>query len=132
MSNASMHQRIDEAIVSLHEKNFSYREIQEVLHVGPTRINAVLHKKPINHVKGRPKKLHQEIIDFVEENALKGGILSDADMVKMIQNEFNQKVSRSSVCRLRKQLNFVYRPPVLEQDLKVPAQNERNANNNNK
>ena len=58
-----------------------------------------------------PQIITDEHISFIEVNSLADARLTDGEIAEMTQKKFNISVSRTTVCRIRQRLGFVYRPP---------------------
>ena len=74
---------------------------------------------------GRRSVLTDEHLSFIETNTLADATLSDGRMAVIIQQRFNISVSRSRITRVRKELGFSYRPPLVKQELTVIQEKER-------
>ena len=110
-------QQIDDAIYALHLEGKSYRYIQMTLRVGQHRISDVIHRRTMNHKRGRKPKISQEILEFVDMNTLANAKISNAQMQGMIKEKYSMDLSLKSIANSRKQLGFVYRPPMKIQKL---------------
>ena len=93
------------------------REVCRVLKMSSKTVSAIS-KGSYNPGKcGRPGSLSKEHIAFIEANSMMNARLTDSEITEMTNKHFNISVSRSTVCRIRQRLGFVYRPPRVMQDL---------------
>lgn len=95
----------------------SYTEIQDILHIGPRRIHAISSGIQINHKRGRPAVLTNEMIDFIETNSLLNACFTDKEITDMLNAKFHSNISSRTIARKRKDLGFIYRPPMTIQAL---------------
>ena len=66
---------------------------------------------------GRPSVLNAEHVRFIEANSLADARLTDEEIDEMTRRRFDITVSRVTVCRVRQHLGFVFRPPMVVQEL---------------
>ena len=101
----------DEMIQKKVSEGWSYRDIQKVRSVGSSRIAAVA-KSRLRGTPGRPRKFGDDIIEFIESNFLCDARITDYQMKGMVKETFQQKISRSQVCKIRNKLEIKYRKPI--------------------
>ena len=110
-------EKIDEIIMKLHLEGKSYNYIQNILGVGAHRISDVLHRKTMNHKKGRKPKISPEILEFVDIHTQMDSRISNSQMQMMIKEKYSMDISLKSIANIRKHLGFSYRPPMKIQKL---------------
>ena len=97
------------------------RSICTALRMSPVTVQAI--KKSANPVEYRIKKagrrpvITPEMHQFIDANLSLDSQITDAEMAKMIRDRFHADVSVTTICRCRNALRFVYRPPLVCQDL---------------
>ena len=74
---------------------------------------------------GRPSKLKEEHIKFIEMNSELNACLTDQQLADMVWNQFGIRVSDTTILRVRGQLGFHYRPPKVKQALTEPQKELR-------
>ena len=110
-------QSIEDSIKRAITAGWSYRKISEELHVSSKTISRVVSGDTFNHQRGRPHSLTQEMIDYIELNSLANATLTDGELTAMLNKKFDVCLNRTTIGRKRKELGFIYRPPLTKQSL---------------
>ena len=104
-------------IMSLLEEGLSYRVIEASLHVSSKTIADVVQNRTSARSRGGQPKITPEIEDFIETNTLTNARISDGQMARMVQERFGVTVNCTTICRVRRDMGFQYRPPMSIQKL---------------
>jgi transposase len=88
------------------------RVIASTLHVSSKTIAAVTQGRAYQGHPGRPLKATAEIRSFIETNWLADARISDDQMRIRVESRYGASLKRQTVCRLRKELGFKWRPPM--------------------
>ena len=67
--------------------------------------------------RGRKKVVSQEMRDFIEANLSVDAMITDGQMAHLVGERFGMTISDTTVCRVRNELGFRYRPPKIRQVL---------------
>ena len=105
---------------ALLEAGHSQRFVARVLHIGRDKVRAIANGQECpgaGKTRGRPAKISQEVRIFVEANLRADATISDDKMVSLVQVRFGLTIHRTSICRLRRELRYFYRPPKVIQSL---------------
>jgi transposase len=92
--------------------------------VGPNRVSRVFHyfqenqTLPPPRCRGRPKKVTQEILDFIDIRTLQEARLSLGELRAEIEQRFNTRFCNSTMRTIRSNLGFNYQPARHVQDLR--------------
>ena len=111
----------------LLEAGHSQRFVARVLHIGRDKVRAIANGQECpeaGKTRGRPAKLSQEVRIFVEANLRADATISDDKMASLVHERFGVPIHRTSICRLRRELRYFYRPPKVIQKL---TQEQRDA-----
>ena len=119
-------EQVDNAIRLMRQQGFSIQAIKKALHVGQARIKWCIENEEgacFHDDRGCPPVVTAEIRN-VEERTLLDSRLSNADMSDQMQQAFDVRVHATTIARLRQDLKFKHRPPMICQQL-TPAQQEQ-------
>ena len=105
-----MQQRV-ESCKELIRRGMSERDICTVLKMSPKTVSKIRTGDYNPRPCGRPSYLTGEHVRFIEANSLADARLTDQEMTEMVRTRFDISVSRSTICRIRQRLGFVFRPP---------------------
>ena len=108
-------QRIEESCKIALDKGMTYSEISNMLHISSKIIASIAYGRTLNHQLGRPSKFPPEMIDYIEVNSLANAMLTDGELTAMLNEKFDICLNRTTVARKRKELGFIYRPPLTKQ-----------------
>lgn len=111
-----MQQRV-ESCKELIRRGMSERDICTVLKMSPNTVSKIRTGDYNPRPCGRPSCLTGEHVRFIEANSLADARLTDQEMTEMVRTRFDISVSRSTICRIRQRLGFVFRPPMVIQEL---------------
>ena len=95
----------------------TYREISVELHVSPNRISRVSFAKkqdnrsPLPLKIGRPIKITNNIVQYVNDKTLESPILSSAIISQNILSIYGMNISRRSIDKVRHKIGFIYTNP---------------------
>ena len=99
-------------------KGWSFNDISKFLRMSSKTVAKVAKGlTPATRSPGRPSTLTSEHIRFIEVNSLANARLTDEELAEMTRSRFGISLSRTTVCRVRQKLGFVYRPPKVVQAL---------------
>ena len=89
------------------------------MHVGPRRIHAISSGIQINHKRGRPAVLTNEMIDFIETNSLLNACFTDKEITDMLNAKFHSNFIHifKNCSTKKKRIEVHYRPPMTIQAL---------------
>ena len=116
--------RKDEMVQKKVSEGWAYRDIKKVYGVGSRRIAAVA-KSRLRGTLDRPRKFGDDIIELIESNFLRDGRITDSQMKSMVEETFQQTISRPQVRRIRDQLKIKYRKPITVQQLSLEQKMQR-------
>ena len=101
----------------LIRQGLSERGICSALRMSPNTVTKIRSGDYHPRRCGRPSLLSDEHVRFIEANSLADARLTDNEMALMVKNRFDLPVSRPTICRIRQRLGFVFRPPMVIQEL---------------
>ena len=120
------HQKaIDQKCIKMINNRMTYKEIKDFLHISSRRITALSRGETINHSRGRPSLLTEDMISFIEANSLADARLSDGEITGLLNSKYGTKISVKTVARKRKELGLIYRPPLTQQALSEEQKQSR-------
>jgi transposase len=103
-------QEIDEEIIYWHAKGFSIRGIAQRTHTGSHRILDVIaaHKQGLflSHTRGAPRKVTQEVEDWVVSVTVDNPSISSAELSRQIQVQTGVIIGPDTVRNIRHRCNF--------------------------
>jgi transposase len=109
-----MSDSLDAQILRHHTQGDTRNAICRLLHVGPNRVSHVLgffcdnHHVPPSPQKGRPKKITDEILDYIDVHTLGSTRLSLSELTREIHSRFEITISRAAIGTIRHDLHFHY------------------------
>ena len=122
---AKLQQEKDHNCIKMLETGFTYEEIQHLLIISPKRISAIRKGTQTNHRIGRPSSITPSIIDYVEMLSISNARLTDGDITSLVNEKFATCISKTTIERTRRRLGFIYRPPLIRQELREIQQQMR-------
>jgi transposase len=121
MSRPSPEQQIIQAAAQGHSRHF----ICETLHVGEHRVSRVLRDFQATGIipaplhPGRPPKVTQVILDFINIRTLQSASLSGTQLANEIRNRYHISLSRATIDFQSKLIGFHYQPARHIQELRT-------------
>ena len=94
-----------------------YETIQEILNISSKRISAIKKGVKMNHRVGRPPCLTESMLDYIEMLSYANPRLTDGDIASAVKERFATSISKSTIARARRKLGFIYRPPLIKQEV---------------
>lgn len=113
----------EEAIIRLHKRGFSIRDIKCGLRVGSDRIrNAIRYYDEHNEIpqpkkKGRPTKESDNILLMISMLTINDRTMTCLQISQKIYEDVLLNISPTTVFRYKKKLRFEYKPPKIRQFL---------------
>lgn len=114
---------VEEAIIRLYKSGYKRRRIRDLLKVGPERISKTLNYYLLNNEIpsassiGRPKKSTMFILNQICDMTVQNRIISCEKISQNLSDIYHIEISPTTVYRLRKSLQFNYKPPKIKQFL---------------
>lgn len=111
---------IDNIARLMHMNGSSNSEIKALLHIGSSRLQMCINSPInhyINHKRGRKSSLTINVIKYIEQISIADGTLSDQKIADEVYKRYNLRYCRQTICKIRKNLGFTYRPPYTVQFL---------------
>ena len=105
---------------ALLDAGHSQRFVARVLHMGRDQVRAIQNGQECPGAgkrRGRPAKISPEVRIFVEANLRADATICDEKMASLVQERFGISIHRTSICRMRRDLQYFYRPPKVIQNL---------------
>lgn len=107
----------DEICRAMLAAGCTYQQIISNLHISSKRISAIKKGTELNHTIGRPKALTEDMINYIELLSLTNSLYTDGEITDLVNQKFNINVSLTTVVKMRRELGFIYRPPLVKQVL---------------
>jgi transposase len=107
-----MSDSLDAQILQHHTQGATRDAIYRRLHAGPNRVSRVLGFLRDNHYlrpspqKGQPKKVTDEILDYINVCTLGSVRLSLSELTREIHSRFKITISRAAISMIRHDLHF--------------------------
>jgi transposase len=108
---------VEQRIVELHAQGYNRDAICSTLQTGEHRVSRTLkifHETgtiPTPRVGGRPRKVTDDILDFIDVRTIQTASLSSGWLAKEVQQRFGVQLSKSTITGARGNLGFHFRPP---------------------
>ena len=119
------HQSKDDLCIMMLDANCTYSQIIETLHMSSKRISAIKKGIQLNHVIGRPHVVTINMRDYIKTLSLTNALYTDKEITDIVNKKFQTNISLTTIAKMRKELGFIYRPPLVKQALTKSQKLER-------
>jgi transposase len=112
-----MTRTIESRIIELHAQQYTRDAICDALCVGTHRVSRTIQiwnetgMIPAPRQGGRPRKLTEEILDYIDIRTLQTASIPSASLACELTGKFGVKLATSTVTSARKKLGFHFQPP---------------------
>ena len=112
-----------EACLRMLALNLPYREISRTLKMSPSTISAIARGEDALGITkvGRPTKITKDMRRFLDVSWQLDATIPDQGMADRLNAHFGTNVSASTICRVRNEMKYLYRPAKVRQEL-TPVQ----------
>jgi transposase len=114
----------EQRILDLHAQGYTRDDICATLHVGTHRVSRTIHlfeatgTIPSPRFGGRPRKVTDEILDYIDVRTLAAARLPSTRLAAEIRDKYGIPLSISTIVTRRREMGFRFRPPRHKQILR--------------
>jgi transposase len=126
-----MSSSVEARILELHAQGYTRDAICSTLHTGEHRVSRTIRlfdetgQIPATRIGGRPRKVTDAILDFIDIRTLQAASLPSTRLGMEVKERFGVQLAKSTIVTARNKMGFHFQPPRHSQVLEPRHKEER-------